>query len=84
MAEYDRHFFEEEVWRYWKENDYKDMDDDERKRILGVFKNNPQKIRILPGLEDVFEKFLNHLRKLKGLNQTGNNNLRGTTQKQRQ
>ena len=30
MAEYDRHFFEEEVWRYWKENDYKDLDDDEK------------------------------------------------------
>ena len=30
MAEYDRHFFEEEVYRSWQGGDYKDLDDDEK------------------------------------------------------
>ena len=30
MAEYDRHFFKEEVYRTWSDVDYKDLDDDEK------------------------------------------------------
>ena len=30
MAEYDKHFFKETIWRYWKEDDYKDLDDNEK------------------------------------------------------
>lgn len=60
-----------------------DMTSEERIKILGVFKNNPQKLRILPGLEDVFTNFLKHLRKLKGLSQTDNDsdNLLGSRKK---
>ena len=30
MAEYDKHFFKETIWRYWKDDDYKDLDDNEK------------------------------------------------------
>ena len=30
MAEYDKHFFEEEVYRHWSDVDYGPIDDDEK------------------------------------------------------
>lgn len=35
-----------------------DMEEKEKKELLGIFFRNPQKLKILPGLEDVFKKFL--------------------------
>ena len=35
-----------------------DMDEDERKEVLGVFRKNPQKLCIIPGCSAIFKQFL--------------------------
>ena len=40
-----------------------DADDEERKELLGVFHKNPQKLKILPGLVDVFNAFIENNKK---------------------
>ena len=53
-----------------------DLDEGERRNLLGVFHKNPNKLKILPGLEEIFKTFLHSNKINQGREEKGNDSAR--------